>query len=568
MAKTFTKKTAAIALAAGLAFSGSAGAAFAPVAGAQPAEGQEATAAGLDIKLLADENWKGNITIHKKKNAASHGKPDVAGHASENVAGDALKGATFTVQKLNLDLSKEEDFAKAAKLQKTENGLFGLKEGENTTQVTDMLDPAFTAQEATTDGDGKAELKGLPAGVYYVTETGVPNSETEVYIPSAPFLVYLPMADNDKNEWNKDVHVYPKNTQVTTEKTVKDEGKHGAADQEEDRILTYTITSNAPLLPPKRELTELVSVDTYKKDDFKGDLKVKSVKLYDASGAEIKGTGENGALKEGDDYTVSEPTTLPADQQIKDGDKVLGDTQRTVTLTSTDLLAKVKNGGKMVVELEGEVATYDKIADGEVTNQAHTRGKTTVVGDPSYKYNEKPDEFETPKDRVDSYFAAVKVVKHDAAGEDQLLEGAEFKVYSVAGDKQCTDPSQKVIQETLKAEKGVGIINGLHVVNYVNDVAVNTPADQLKFCIVETKAPSGYALNDTPIELTNVTKEQATNPQADDVTKLLFTSDVKVPNTKRPGFELPQTGGMGVLVMILGGLALLGGGAYAARRKA
>ena len=247
---------------------------------------------------------------------------------------------------------------------------------------------------------------------------------------------------------------------------------------------------------------------------------------------------------------------------------MLGDTQRTVTLTSTDLLAKVKNGGKMVVELEGEVATYDKIADGEVTNQAHTRGKTTVVGDPSYKYNEKPDEFETPKDRVDSYFAAVKVVKHDAAGEDQLLEGAEFKVYSVAGDKQCTDPSQKVIQETLKAEKGVGIINGLHVVNYVNDVAVNTPADQLKFCIVETKAPSGYALNDTPIELTNVTKEQATNPQADDVTKLLFTSDVKVPNTKRPGFELPQTGGMGVLVMILGGLALLGGGAYAARRKA
>ena len=64
MATNFTKKTAAIALAAGLAFSGSAGAVFAPVASAQS---------------LTDINKaKVCIKIHKKVGAKTHGNPNPA----------------------------------------------------------------------------------------------------------------------------------------------------------------------------------------------------------------------------------------------------------------------------------------------------------------------------------------------------------------------------------------------------------------------------------------------------------------------------------------------------------
>ena len=121
-----------------------------------------------------------------------------------------------------------------------------------------------------------------------------------------------------------------------------------------------------------------------------------------------------------------------------------------------------------------------------------------------------------------------------------------------------------MIKKGFKVTGGEAVINGLHVTDFVDGKAVTPGVETNKFCIVETAAPSGYTLDTTPRQL-SVTKKDAQNPTTEN--KLTFSSTAKVENKKRPQFELPQTGGMGVAALILAGLALLGGGAFAARRK-
>ena len=151
-------------------------------------------------------------------------------------------------------------------------------------------------------------------------------------------------------------------------------------------------------------------------------------------------------------------------------------------------------------------------------------------------------------------------------GEEKKLDGAKFHVYSVPSTSECTATDNRTtIQKEFEVTGGEAVINALHVTDFVDGKAVTPEVTTNKFCIEETVAPSGFQLDTTPHELT-VLKEGAQNPTTEN--NLTFSSTTKVENKKRPAFELPQTGGMGVLVMILGGLALLGGGAYAARRKA
>ena len=251
---------------------------------------------------------------------------------------------------------------------------------------------------------------------------------------------------------------------------------------------------------------------------------------------------------------------------------MLADTKRTVTVTDKKLLDSLKPGDKLVVTLTGEVQKVKQnnegegIDDGEVTNFARTTGKTKVTGQPGFKSDEEP--FETPNTSVESYFAAVRVIKFEKGenGEEKKLDGAKFHVYSVPSTSECTATDNRTtIQKEFEVTGGEAVINALHVTDFVDGKAVTPKVTTNKFCIEETAAPSGYSLDTTPHELT-VLKKDAQNPTTEN--NLTFSSTTKVENKKRPAFELPQTGGMGVLVMILGGLALLGGGAYAARRKA
>lgn len=541
MAQTFTKKTAAIAVAAGLAFSGSAGAAFAPVAQATPVVQPEAP--------VSDSAQSDNtITIHKRVGADKHGTPAPNGGPSTDVAGSPLAGAEFKIEKINVDMRTDEGFAKAAELQSTTGGVdFDKLKAAG-------IDKSFQARTAKTDANGEIVFGNLPIGAYLVTETAAPNAGDKAYVPSAPFIVYAPIWDEKAKDWNHDIHAYPKNTELTVTKKVKDEGKNPI--QEDNRTLTYTIDSPVPLLPPQRSLTELSVEDAYKAGDFVNGLNIAKVEIV--NGDTVKQT-----LKEGQ-YTVSGPTAL-AKPIEKDG-KVVADTTRTVTVTDAAVLKGLGAGDALRVTLTGEAEKVQQagkgkgVEDGEISNYARTTGKTQVTGKPGFD----DTTFDTPYTSVETYIAAVKVVKHKKGEENTLLNGAKFDVYSVAKGQSCSAQDRNIIKKDFEVN-GTAVINALHVVDYVDGKAVGVPAEQIKFCLVETAAPEGYNVDNTPREITGVTRANASAPQT--VDGLTYSAEVKVPNEPRKPLQLPQTGGMGVLALILGGLALIGGGAFAARRK-
>ena len=529
MANTFTKKTAAIALAAGLAFSGSAGTVFAPVAQAQTLQTINNGTATLNIHKLVNPDQINETTNGKPANAQQ-----LAG------AGDPLAGAVFEVQKLDLDLTTNAGFEAASKL---------------TPQEAANAEKDGNSFQMTTDANGLATRDGLAAGVYLVTEKSSQALEdalkesNETLVPAAPFVVFLPMADSEAEDgWNRDVHVYPKNSKLKTEKTVVDVDKQPVKGENEK--LVYTINSDARVLPENRTYAEYNVVDSYN-----------SKELLNAAITNVTLDGQK--LEEGTDYEVVSGTTGQATAPK------VADATLTVSFLPAGLskLNSLSKSGKVAVTLEGNVAPIvadggNGLEDGEVTNEARTTGKTLVTGDPS----EQTEEFETPESTVNSYFGAIQVVKKDEEGN--LLDGAEFDLYKIPSGKTCGPEARKdaqVVLEKFPVANGKAVINGLHVTDFVD----NKSSIDDTYCLVEVTAPKGYQLSDEHQALKLTTEDVTSNKQVDgagDAAQVFHvTKDIE--NKKLPEFTLPGTGGMGVLALILAGLALLGGGAYAARRK-
>ena len=515
MATNFTKKAAAIALAAGLAFSGSAGAVFAPVAQAQ--------------SIGTVNEAPGSITVHKRAGHKELGAPN-AGGVEVNAPGNPLKGAEFKLEKL-VEITDDASFNKAAGL-KIVDGV--VKAGEEAIAPTD-------AKNGTTGENGALEFANLAAGAYLLTETAPPETEDAVYIPAAPMIVYVPVSNN--GEWNRDVHVYPKNTELKTTKKVEDKDRQPVAGDKID----YTIGTTAPVMPQGRTLTEFSLNDYYNNKEL----------LNPEIGAlTLDGT----ALAEGTDYTV-------ATGAYTAGDKGDANTKTSFVFTEAGLkkLAASK-GGAIQVTIKAEVAKTvvkggEGLDDGAVDNYADTTGKTKRTDDSTT--GDEP--FKTPEEKVTSYFGAVRIVKKGDDGK--ALEGAKFELHKVSngtcdGVKEGAD--SKIETGALVTDKnGKFFINNLHV----TDVANSTETIDDTYCLVETEAPSGYQKLTAAIPFT-LTAGEVTAATADDqVTTEVYNISKDVENKKRPELTLPSTGGMGVIALILAGLALIGGGAYAARRK-
>ena len=252
------KKTAAIALAAGLTFAGSAG--FA----AQDAFAQTTnTAAPVPASNVPDASGIGKdpvkLTINKRVNPTE--LRNATGEKDEQASGQPLAGVGFTAERIDIDITKQENFNKVAKLA-NERNIEGAK--------------ALGLKEAVTFEDTNAEgqtFKELPVGAYIITETKTPKIEGgETYVPAEPFIVFLPMTSSDGKSWNRDVQVYPKNSYAKVTKTVIDENKNtestAAKGKEgepgylgprpaENAVVKYTLDGVVPAAPQNRELKTL-----------------------------------------------------------------------------------------------------------------------------------------------------------------------------------------------------------------------------------------------------------------------------------------------------------------------
>ena len=203
-------------------------------------------------KANIDFDKKGKLTIYKRDLAGAKAT-EGTGVAVDRAPGNPLPGVKFKIQKVNVDLSKAENWKDLSSL--TAAG--ALQKG---------IDNSFTAQEVTTDRAGKAEFPNLPVGIYVVTETEAPQG----VIKGAPFVVSVPFTDAKGTEWNYEPVVYPKNTKAEASKEVSDANKQQGED------ITYTVKTPTPALGEKQSVKKYIITDDYdeskvtpKKDDIR-----------------------------------------------------------------------------------------------------------------------------------------------------------------------------------------------------------------------------------------------------------------------------------------------------------
>ncbi|OHR24112.1 SpaH/EbpB family LPXTG-anchored major pilin [Corynebacterium sp. HMSC034A01] len=564
------KKTAAIAIAAGLTFAGSAGIA------AQDALAQTTNTAAptpraaeqLAASSTIPEGDNFSLVVNKRYNPTElrigTGEEDGA------VSGEALEGAKFKVEKLEGNIRDQAEFNRLAKLTQEYNKA-GVAEKPEITK-----DGEFPAQEIATDGNGQATFSNLPAGAYLVTETewenarpaeaGYESNGTETLVPADPFIVFLPMTNPAGDGWISNVNVYPKNSFARVEKAVEDEDKHVL---NEDQV-TYTLTGIVPSAQEGKKLDWFGLRDAYNNTEIKPDYENLTVKVISVDGAEkdlTKGTDFAVGADEGYN-SVAGNLAAGANAGFFVGVKpsVLKPGDRVIATVTADLL----EGANTDQEVENSVREYFRHSTDD-SNFSEVPPETP----PNTPPGDTPPN-ETPNDKVVSYFGNIQVFKTgEEDGKRTALEGAKFEVGKCNAEGTAIDGDAIANGET--DENGTLTFEGLHVTDYADDAVVEDPG---KYCLRETAAPAGYTFDKDavyPLELTRETKNggqpanflTTTNAKSANFEAAgdKIANGVAVNNLKNSVPFLPNTGGMGVLIMALAGLAIIGGGVYAARRN-
>ncbi len=570
MAKAIAK-TAAIAVAAGLTFAGSAG--IATDALAQTTNTADPAPRATEQKAASSSIPEGSnfsLTVNKRYNPTELRVG--TGQEDAKVSGAALEGAKFKVEKLQGDIRKQEDFNRLAKLSQEYN-----KAGV-ANKPTITKDTGFTAKELSTDSDGKATFSNLPAGAYLVTETKTADTlpapaakfdknGTETLIPADPFIVFLPMTNPAGEGWISNVNVYPKNSFARVEKTVADKDKHAL---KQDKV-TYTLTGVVPSAQEGKKLDWFGLRDAYNNTEITPDYENLTVKVISTDGAEKD-------LTKGTDFAVGADAGYGsvADKNLAAGanagffvgvkPSVLKPGDRVIATVN----AKLLEGANADQEVENSVREYFRHSTDD-SSFSEVPPKTPPTTPPG---GTPPSE--TPNDKVVSYFGNIEVYKTgEENGTRKALEGATFEVGKCNADGTKIDGDAITSGKTDK--EGKLTFQGLHVTDYADNAVVQDPG---KYCLRETKAPAGYTFDKNavyPLELTRKTKngKQPANfltstdaksaGYAEGGTKIM--NGVAVNNIKNSVPLLPNTGGMGVLIIVLAGLAIIGGGVYAARRN-
>lgn len=541
------KKTAAIAIAAGLTFAGSAGIA------AQDALAQT-TATAAPAAATVDDSKTGSISIAKKFNPTEYRSG--TGETDTEVNGKPLSGATFKVTRLKADITDQAVFNELAGYTKTNNVKSATEKYPATGTTADN-----SAASGETGADGTVKFSDLKLGVYLVEETAPKAGAGETYVPSEPFLVFLPMTNSTGKGWNYDVQLYPKNSYAKATKAVVDEDQHVVGD---NKTVTYTLTGIVPAAPAGQKLDWFGLRDAYNSDEITPDTKNLTVKVVSTDGERTLEPGE---------YTVG------VDEKYGTVDKNLAQGANAGFFVAINKPQNLKANDKVVVTVNAELldgANNDQQIENSV--REYFRASTddanfeevppqTPPGD-TPPGDTPPDE--TPNHKVVTYVGNITVYKR---GEEQkALEGAEFSIGKCNAKKDAIDG--KAIAKGTTDREGKLEFKGLHVTDYVNDADVATD-DRDTYCVTETKAPAGYALPKNATQSLTLTREDHFGLKGKDATaKFEAVADGKViengvviDNVKNSVPLLPSTGGMGVLIIALAGLAIIGGGVYAARRN-
>lgn len=515
MSSLHLRRGASLVAAAALAVGGLAvvpGAVAAPV-GVQDAA-VKAAVAPADVTIPDDTSTTGTLHITKYEQGETVGS---AGNGLEQtVSGTPISGVTFTATQLDFDLSTQAGWEALAAL-----------DGSTAAAASHTTSTTYTGK---TGSDGVADISNLPVAAYLVSETSYPANVT----PSQDFIVTIPMTDpTNLNNWLYDVYVYPKNAVTDITKKVDN-----AADLTVGSTLTYTLDADVPRLPTGSTVPNYQIIDQL---DPRLTASTSNVTVT------MVGTGAV-ALTEGTDYTIESGT-------------VGGVTYLTATFTQAGRtkILNARAAGDDTTKVEMVVnATLAAQGDGSglVTNNAYLipsgSASTWTAASPTAAQAAALAANGYPTDDTTSKYGRVTITK---TGTDDkaaaTYAGATFNVYSCSSDGTLSGDPLSVGGTTAftTGSDGTVTIDGLKNNDWTDGAAVTAST---YYCLVETKAPSGYELQADPIPF-QVTQDNATSDN--DYTVGETVTDVP----KNGSFTLPLTGAAGVIVLVIAGGLLVAG---------
>ncbi|AKK04438.1 fimbrial isopeptide formation D2 domain [Corynebacterium mustelae] len=481
-----------------------------------------------------------SLTIHKREGVAGETRDN--GLVNNNPGGKPLQGVTYQVA-LVKPITNAAQFSEAAKLRypKDKAAIDQAVANENK-KVTQVTGPT-----------GEANFQNLKLGLYLVTET---NAPADVH-RAQPFLVMLPMTSPDNNNaWNYNLHVYPKNQrQPKPVKEVID------AEVNAGHKLTYTISNVLPDLPTS-------AGGGYQSLIIWDDIDETQLSVV-ADDVTVAVAGTTKALAKGVDYRVDvdarySPPSGSAGWQ--NGQKVVRIEFDQIGLSKlTEAYRAAPGQAKVVATIKATAkATRTPLVENEavvyVDNGAG--GGFGAIPTPGAGVNNPTQPpVGTKTDKVTTIFGNVKVIKHEAGKENIKIPDTTFELYRCTGSAESPVLAGNKLTVggktswTTQGSQGEVEIQGLHVTDFENGAPVSSPSK--KYCLVETKANAKYELSPQPIQF-DLRSEQV---------RTKMTQDLKVPNLLKTTPNLPLTGGAGVTLLGLLGLAIIGIGAWFARRN-
>ena len=363
------------------------------------------------------------------------------------------------------------------------------------------------AESLTTGNDGIATFSGLDLGMYFVDETDSPEGVTS----AVDFFVTIPYpsTSGDATDWLYTVHTYPKNDlDGDGSKTVADPSGHGLGS-----TVPWTITT--------KPLGSFADGQTLTRFDIVDRLDDKLTYVTDSAEVSYTTPGGTETPVAVADVTYTEPTGAGGELRAA---------------LDVDFVNSLQAGTIFTLTFDTTVTGV-----GDIVNEGfqNANGTETNLGEASTQWG------------------AAELLKHQTGDTSKTLAGAEFQVYdSIDGvcpaDADDLGDPLAVNGETAftSGNDGVVEIAGLFVSN-------NNESPNRVYCVVETVAPAGYALIDTPLEITVVPGTTA-------------AFELEVPNPLVDGPTLPLTGANGTLWFTVGGIALIviaGGALMMVRRQ-
>lgn len=417
-----------------------------------------------------------------------------------------------------------------------------------------------------TDANGIVKLTGLK-GFYYVEEDlaasqspkpTIPDGsggkkEVTIASPVKPFVISVPMTTTTEDSWNTDVHVYPKNQGQTPTKDMDGASKNSVNIGDS---VNYDIKVNIPgdiedytVYKINDKLDSALTYTTgsakafvYKDDGAGGWTKLE---IPNASNVHYTVTDADPTVGTGNDNTLTVDFTDAGRDKLQEYMTTAGGSYTHVGIEFTTVVNEnVKDKPNYTIVNKGEIEFNNGLTtenDKVPTTETETNVGEVIIDKKDQKGNALTGaEFQIAKDNTDAKAGSFIKVKVNASGDITDL------VYP--GDADYATALDWIIRPGETDSTKLGVVGGKYYATTFKGLKTHSGVDAsrvaLKYYVVETLAPDGYNLLGEPVEI-----DFANGTTANVVTK-------EVVNSR--GFKLPATGGMGLILITIAGIALIG----------